>query len=89
MHQSVKEFLMDHDTPYIGNRYFEEIYYQYSVYARAKEYYPVSKNKFSRDIRKWGFTTIVCRDYFTKRCKRVIILPEEVKLFIQSNNINK
>ena len=89
MENSVKEYLLSADSPDIDNRYYGEIYYSYWRFAKNKNYYPVSKNKFSRDIRKLGFTTKVCRDYYTGRCKRLIIMPEEVREFILASRFKK
>lgn len=88
MDHTVKEFLLSKEIPNISDKYYNEVYLRYLSFSREKNYYPVSKNKFSRDIRKWGFTTTVCRDYFTGRCKRVIIMPDEVKEYILSQNKN-
>lgn len=90
MHESIKVFLKDPNNPNILNEYYEDVYMYYALYTIKRQVVPVSKNKFSREIKKWGFETKVCRDPLTHDCKRMIILPnrilEEVQRAIYSKN---
>lgn len=78
MHESVRDFLKDNQNPPILFEYYEDVYNYYCLQTLIKgKYKPISRNKFSRDIGKWGFKTDVCRDYQDEgKCKRIIILPE-------------
>lgn len=93
MDETVKTFLLDKSNPIILYEFYEDVYNCYYLHTLIKQNKkPVSKNKFSRSIKVWGFKTAVCRDYQDEgKCKRIIVLPFNILFTIikKMRNVTK
>lgn len=80
----IKEFLLDGCSPRIFNCPFQDFYNRYVYFVIQKGHKPVSKNKFSRFLKKYGFETKVIRNQYTGICERIIIMQEHVLSYLEN-----
>ncbi len=76
----IKDFLLNKCPNLLNNYTFNEIYKKYTYYAKTNNKNYVSKNKFSRILKGYGFRTKVIRNQYTGRCERIITISDRILL---------
>lgn len=74
----IKAFMLDEHSPRIFNCPFQDFYNRYAYFVNQKGHKPVSKNKLSRFLKKYGFETKVIRNQYTGTCERIIIMQDHI-----------
>ncbi len=76
----IKRFILSNNSPIIFESSFQSYYTQYVLYVKNEGVKPVSKNRFSRYLRKYGFETKVVRNQNSGLCERIITMPTNILL---------